>query len=83
MVLLENPDLIAQAKDLIYVNIDAVDDVILGSKGVIYNIDKIADFLDAFAKEAPSALKPLAKMVKRHMLRNQRKGKLFFGFRLK
>jgi hypothetical protein len=83
VVLLENPELVAQAKDLIYTNILAVDDVIHGQEGIIYNTDEIEAFLDAYAKKAPFRLKLLAKMVKWQMLKKQRKGKLFFGFRLK
>lgn len=81
-VLLSNPELMLKAKDLIYANILAVDDVIHGQEGIIYNTDEIAIFLDAYAKEAPFRLRLLAKMVKWQMLNKQRKGKLFFGFRL-
>ena len=81
-VLLENPELMAQAKELIYANKDAVWDVTHGYQGIIYNTEEIAAFLDAYAKEAPPRLKLLAKMVKWHMLKKQRKGKLFFGFKL-
>ena len=81
-VFLENPELIDQAKDIIYANILAVDDVLDGQEGIIYNTDEIAAFLDAYAKEAPPKLKLLAKTVKWQMLKKQRKGKLFFGFRL-
>jgi len=78
----KNPELAAQAKDIIYANILAVDDVIHGQEGIIYNTDEIAVFLDAYAKAAPFRLKLLAKIVKWHMRKKQRKGKLFFGFRL-
>ena len=81
-VILENPELLAQAKDLIYANILAVDDVVHGQEGIIYNTDEIAAFLDAYAKKAPFRLKLLTKAVKWQMRKKQRKGKLFFGFRL-
>ena len=81
-VMLENPGLMAQAKALIYANILAIDDVLHGHEGIIYNTDEITSFLDAYAKKAPPKLKLLAKMVKRQMLRKQKAGKLFFGFRL-
>jgi hypothetical protein len=82
-VLNENPALMVQAKALIDANKEAVWDVINGDEGYIYNTQEIATFLDAYAKKAPPGLELLAKMVKRHMLNNKRKGKLFFGFRLK
>jgi hypothetical protein len=82
-VLLNNPELIDQAKDLIYANIFAVEDVLHGHEGIIYNTEEIAAFLNAYAKKAPPKLKILAKVVKRQILKRQRKNKLFFGFRLK
>jgi len=82
-VLLENPGLIAQAKDLIAANRGALANVLKGSKGIIHNTDEIVAFLDAYANEAPPALEALAKMVKRQMLEKQKSGKLFFGFKLK
>ena len=72
----------AQLKDLIYTNKDAVQDVTLGYRGTIYNTREIAAFLDAYAKKAPPKLRLLAKMVKHQMLNTQRKGQPFFGFRL-
>ena len=81
-VLLDNPELIPQARDLIEANMDAVIDVLNGDVGVIYNTDEIIAFLNAFAAKSPPRLKALANLVKRGMLRNKRKGKLFLGFRL-
>jgi hypothetical protein len=82
-VLLDNPELILQAKYLFETNKDAVFDVLNGKKGVIHNTDEIIAFLKAFAKKSPPRLKALAKLVKKGMLRKKRKGKLFLGFRLK
>jgi hypothetical protein len=82
-VLLSNPGLMSQAKVLIYDNIDAVLDVLNGDEGVIYNTDEIISFLDAYAKKAPLTLKVLARLLQWDMLRKQKRGKLFFGFRLK
>ena len=73
-VLLGNPELMFQAKVLIKANRDAVLDVLDAYEGVIYNTDEIVVFLDAYAKEAPPALKSLSKMVKRHMLKKQKRG---------
>jgi hypothetical protein len=61
----------------------AVSGVLDGSEGIIYNTDEIVDFLDAYAKKAPPALKMLAKIVKWDMLRKKRRKELFLGFRLK
>jgi hypothetical protein len=82
-VLLDNPELIAQARDLIEANKDAIFDVLNGDVGVIYNTDEIIAFLKAFGKKSPRRLKALTKLVKKGMLRKKRKGKLFLGFRLK
>ena len=81
-VLLENPELMNQLRDLIYANIGAVQNVTLGRRGVIYNTREIAAFLDAYAKKAPPKLRFLAKLVKRQMLRKQKRSQRFFGFRL-
>lgn len=82
-VLLDNPELILEAKDLIEANKDAVSEVLNGNEDVIYNTDGIICFLDAYAKKSPPVLKILANMVKRDMLRKQRQGKLFLGFELR
>ena len=82
-VLLDNPELMLEAKDLIEANKDAVSEVLNGNEGVIYNTDEIISFLDAYAKESPPDLKILANMVKSDMLRKQSNGKLFLGFELR
>jgi hypothetical protein len=82
-VLLRNNELMLQAKGLIDVNTYAVSDILAGSEGIIYNTDEITAFLSAYAKKSPPALKVLANIVKWDMLRTQRQGKLFHGFRLK
>jgi choice-of-anchor C domain-containing protein len=82
-VLLDNPQLMLEANALIQTNIDAVSDVLDGYEGVIYNTHEIAAFLDAYAKKSPPILKILAYIVRWDMLRKQKRGKLFLGFRLK
>jgi hypothetical protein len=82
-VLLSNPDLMEQIKILTDDNIDAVKDVLDGYEGNIYNTDEIVTFLDAYAKKSPPILKILAYIVRWDILRTQRRGELFFGFRLK
>ena len=82
-VLLDNPELMLEAKYLIEANKDAVSEVLNGNEGVIYSTDEIVSFLDAYAKKSPPALKLLAYMVKRNMLMKQKQGQLFLGFELK
>jgi hypothetical protein len=82
-VFLRNPELMAQAKSLIEANRGAVMDVRNGDEGVIYNTAEIADFLDAYARKSPPGLKILAHLVRWDMLRKQRQGQLFHGFRLR
>ncbi len=82
-VLIENSDLMTQAKALIATNKDAIADVLNGHEGIINNTDEIVGFLDSYAEKAPPSLKALVKMVKMGMLIKHRNGKLFFGFRLK
>ena len=82
-VLLDNPELILEAKNLIEANKNAVSEVLNGNEGVLYNTDEIISFLDAYADKSPPALKILANMMKSDMLRKQSYGKLFLGFELK
>jgi protein-tyrosine phosphatase len=82
-VMLSNPELMLQAKDLIDAKTYAVLDVLDGYEGIIYNTDEIVSFLDTYAQKSPPILKILAYIVKWDMLRKQRREELFFGFRLK
>jgi hypothetical protein len=81
-VLLDNPELMCQANELIAANKEAVSMVLDGEEGVVYNTDEIVAFLDAYAKKSPIGLKILAYLVKWDMLKKQKRGQLFFGFRL-
>ncbi len=82
-VLLDNPELMLEAKYLIEANKDAVSEVLNGNEGVIYNTDEIISFLHAYARKAPPALKVLALTIKREMLKERGQDGLFFDFRLK
>ena len=82
-VFLRNPELMSRAKALVEANRGAVLDVRNGDEGIIYNTGEIAGFLDAFARKSPPGLKILTYLVKWDMLRKQRQGQLFHGFRLK
>ena len=82
-VLLNNPELMTQAKVLIEANRDAVLDVLYGCEGIIYSTDQIAAFLNAYAQKSPPILKIMVYIIRWDMLQKQRRGVLFFGFRLK
>jgi PKD repeat protein len=82
-VLLQNPELLMEAKHLIEANKGAVSEVIGGEEGVIYNTDEIISFLDAYASEASPALKALANMIRWKMVTSEKQGEPFLGFRLK
>ncbi|GEM_PF-571664 len=82
MVLLDNPDLMEEAKGLIERNKGAVSSVIRGETGVISNTAEIGSFLTRFARKSPEPLKWLALAVKRALLQNKRREKPFLGFEL-
>ncbi|MBC8229524.1 hypothetical protein H8E77_08260 [bacterium] len=81
-VLLNNPHLMRKAQSLIEANKDAVSEVLDGNAGVIHNTDEIISFLAAYARKSPPALKVLAHMVRKEMLKKQKQDELFLGFRL-
>ena len=81
-VLLNNPELMLEAKELIEADKDAVSEVLNGNEGAIYNTDEIISFMAAYAQKSPPALKGLTRMVIREMLKKRKQGKLFLGFRL-
>ncbi len=81
-ILLDNPYLMKKARHLIKTNRNAVIAALKGNKGTIYNTDEIVFFLAKFARKAPPDLRRLAIAVKREMVRKQRHGRKFLGFRL-
>jgi Zn-dependent metalloprotease len=81
-VLNNNPELRAQAAELISANKGAIADVLAGGEGVIYNTDKIVAFLGAYAQKSPPGLKFLANLVKAGLMNHKRDEKIFLGFRL-
>lgn len=80
--LLDNSDLMTQAKNLIAANKGAVASVLSGKQGVIRAADVIA-FLDAYGEKASPALKTLSDMIKDELLARKKKGEPFLGFRFK
>jgi Zn-dependent metalloprotease len=81
-VLLNNPDLMSEAADLIMINRDAVSAAMDGGQGVIDDSDEIRSFLKAFAKKSPPALRFWTNMVRWDMWIKQRRDRPFLGFRL-
>jgi len=82
-ILTENPELMLKAKHLVNTCKNALYEVLSGNEGVIHNTSEIISFLDLYAKKSPRSLRLLANIVKEEMLAKQKKGKPFFGFRLK
>jgi hypothetical protein len=81
-VLIQNPDLMFEAKYLIEPNREAIVATLDGEEGMIYNTDEIISFLEAYAANSPPDLKTFVTLTKRKMVRRQEEGELFFGFRL-
>jgi hypothetical protein len=79
-VLLDNPDLIVRAKNLLQANQAGIQEVLNGRKAVVNNPDEIVAFLDDFAGRSSATLNVLAKMVKREMLQQFKLKKPFIGF---
>jgi hypothetical protein len=82
-ILLDNPQLFYQVRGLIETNKDAVEEILDGKKGVIYSTNKIVSFLEDYADVSPPALKALANMVKREIVKKQKRGQVFLGFELR
>ncbi len=82
-VLIDHPELMSRARDLIEANREAVAEVLNGSQGVIDNTDEVVSFLEDYADVSPPALKALANMVKTEILKKQEGGETFLGFGLK
>jgi hypothetical protein len=79
-VMLDNPYLMLQLKDLIKANKEAVLDALNGRRGVISGTEQVVSFLESYANEAPPELKGLAIRVRRGILEKQRTGGMFLGF---
>lgn len=81
-VLMDNPDMMRWASTLIKDNIDAVDAILNGNEGVIYNTDEIIYFLNAFSEKSPPVLRFFADIASLEILNKRKHGELYFGFRL-
>jgi hypothetical protein len=81
-VLMDNPELLAQARNLINANMGAVVQVLQGHEGTIYDPNEVLIFLQSFEEYAPPQLKALINVVQKEMRQSQQKDKTFLGFRL-
>lgn len=82
-VLLENPELMAEAKSLIEINKGAVKEALNGKTGTIRNTEEIIAFIDAYAQEAPPRLKALSHLIKAHIALQRKMAQTFLGFVLR
>jgi hypothetical protein len=82
-VLIKNPELIAEARELLQENMTAIEQVMDGGQPHLKNADEIIAYLDAFEDKAPEDLRELAQMVKNDMIEQRDKNEPFLGFKLK
>jgi outer membrane protein assembly factor BamB len=82
-VLMDNPELMREARGLIEANKDAIREVLKGNEGIVDNTDNILSFLDAYAKKSPPGLKFLIAVVKWDIRNKQRMSKPFLRLRLR
>jgi len=81
-VLVENPDLLAEAKRLIAANEEAIAIAAGGQQATLRNTDEFAEFLKDFAEKSPSDLKFWLRIVRGHLLRSQKQAEPFLAFAL-
>ena len=81
-VLLNNPQLMDRARDLINANIDTVKDVLDGEQGVIYNTQSVSVFLKDYAAKSPHTLENVLLTVDSDLMKSYKKKIPFFGFTL-
>jgi hypothetical protein len=82
-VLWDHPELLLQAKNLIAANMGAMNQVLQGHEGVIYDTKAVLAFLQSFGKKSPPKLQALINQVQKDLRQSQRGGKPFLGFRLR
>jgi hypothetical protein len=83
IVLLKNPTLLWEAKQIVEANREAVVSVLRGEKGIIHDTDRIIAFLDAYTDKSEGPPKKLAIRVKQQMQRHAKANKPLFGFELR
>jgi hypothetical protein len=81
-VLMDNPELLAQARNLINANMGAVVQVLQGHEGTVYDPEEVLAFLQSFEEQSPPQLKALINVVQKEMRHSQRQNETFLGFRL-
>ena len=78
-VLHKNPHMIPRARHLIEANQSAISEAINGSPSfVVYDGDEVVAFLHDYSQKAPLFLKILTCMLRRSIVKRQKKGELIF-----
>lgn len=80
--LLENPELLVEAHDLIKENIGIVKKLLKHNSIEKVSVKKIIKFLNKFENKSPVEVKRLTKMIRSNLKTKQRKGQPFLGFSL-
>lgn len=81
-VLIKNPELISEARDLLQENMTAIERVMNGEPAHLKNADEIIAYLDSFGEKAPQELRELAQKVKTDIIEQRDKNEPFLGFEL-
>jgi outer membrane protein assembly factor BamB len=79
-VLLSNPELMAEARNLIDKNRDSIYKILNRKKVLFTNLKEIFSFMDKFSEKSPESLKTLARTVKESILEKHEQGKNLLGF---
>jgi hypothetical protein len=79
-VLLDNPDLMIKARELVKSNKEAVRKALNGKENANCDTDEVISFLNAYAAKSPPKLRILVLIIKGKILESRRKDKPFFGF---
>jgi outer membrane protein assembly factor BamB len=81
-IMLSNPDLLARAQELFYLNKRAVIDTLENSEGALYNTTDILDFILDFAEESSPKLSDDLLKIHEKILKKYNKRNSFIGFSL-
>jgi len=81
-VLMDHPELLLQAKNLIDANMGAVIQTLQGHRGTIYDSEAVLAFLQSFGEKSPPPLQAAVKGMQKELRQSHRQRKSFLGFRL-
>jgi hypothetical protein len=79
-VLNNNPELMSRAADLLNANINAVNKVLSGGVGAVYNTRDVLSFLTDYAAKSPPPLSDLAIIVRDNVRQKHMERKPLLGF---